>query len=274
MKKIISPDIGPDMFPDLPQSEVTMPVLFIGHGNPMNAIEDNRFSRTWQEIGSRLPLPAGILVISAHWETEGTQVTGMERPRTIHDFSGFPRDLYEIKYPAPGFPVLADMLKRTLLPTEVTVNYDWGLDHGDWSVLRRMYKNADIPVMQLSLNRNQTPVYHFDLGKRMAFLRKHGILIMGSGNIVHNLRLMTWQEPAYKWANEFDIMIRDIILSDNHDKIIDYRQLPDSELAIPSNEHFLPLLYILAMKEFGEEINFFNDTVTLGSISMRSLKIG
>jgi 4,5-DOPA dioxygenase extradiol len=251
-----------------------LPVIFVGHGSPMNAIEDNRFSRTWAETGQALPRPSGILVISAHWETNGVRVTASDKPETIHDFYGFPGELYEIEYPAPGSPELAEKVQQLLKPERSIADNDWGLDHGSWSVLCHMYKNADIPVIQLSLNRNKPPEFHYNLGKHLKSLRDQGILIIGSGNIVHNLRMMVWQETAYDWAVKFDRQINHLIETGAHDRLIDYKKLPDSGLAVPTNEHYLPLLYILGATESDDQVHTFNDVLTLGSVSMRSYRFG
>jgi len=251
-----------------------LPLLFAGHGSPMNTIEDNSFSRAWAEIGQALPRPSAILVISAHWETNGVRVTATDKPETIHDFYGFPGELYEIEYPASGSPELAGNVQNLLKPDRIVADYDRGLDHGSWSVLCNMYKNADIPVVQLSLDRRQAPEFHYNLGKRLKILRDQGILIIGSGNIVHNLPMMIWRDRAYDWAVEFDKQVTHLIETGAHDKLIDYKQLPDSELAIPTNEHYLPLLYILGAKESDDPVQTYNDVLTMGSVSMRSFRFG
>jgi 4,5-DOPA dioxygenase extradiol len=254
---------------------IKMPVLFVGHGSPTNAIEDNEFSRAWIEVGKALPKPRAIVCVSAHWETVGTHATAMEKPKTIYDFYGFPRPLYEVQYRAPGSPDLAQLARASVRKAEVRLDYDWGLDHGAWSVLCRMFPNADIPVVQLSLDRTLAPVAHYELGQDLKALRNNGVLILGSGNIVHNLRLMVWQDKSYDWALEFDDRMRGLILSGDHDSIVNYQGLGRAaQLSVPTNEHFLPLLYILALREKEEEVRFFADKVTLGSISMRSLWIG
>jgi len=255
-------------------SEKKMPVIFVGHGSPMNAVEDNAFSRAWIETGKILPRPSAILCISAHWETKGTMVTAMDRPKTIHDFGGFPPALYEIEYPAPGSLELADMIREASISTAVRLDHTWGLDHGTWSVLCRMFPEADIPVIQLSLARNQDASFHYLLGKELKPLRNQGVLIIGSGNIVHNLRMISWKDEGYDWAIEFDETIKQLILSGDHEAIINYENLgKTSRLSIPTNEHYLPLLYILALQDNREQVRFFTDKVTLGSISMRSLWI-
>lgn len=252
-----------------------LPVLFVGHGSPTNAIEDNEFSRAWAEMGRSLPTPQAILCVSAHWEADSTQVTAMSRPRTIYDFYGFPPALYEMTYAAPGAPDLALHVQEIVRDRPVRLDHAWGLDHGAWSVLCRMYPDARIPVVELSLDRGLSPQGHYDLGRALRPLRRQGVLVMGSGNIVHNLLLMAWQEEAYDWAEEFDETIRQRIVARDHQAIIDFPRLGESaRLAIPSNEHFLPLLYALALQEDDEAVDFFNERVTLGAISMRSLRIG
>jgi 4,5-DOPA dioxygenase extradiol len=258
-----------------PDAGGRMPALFVGHGSPTNAIDDSEFSRAWAEMGEALPRPSAILCISAHWETVGTRVTAMESPRTIHDFSGFPQALIDMHYPAPGSPELARLACESLKKTEVRLDQTWGLDHGTWSVLCRMYPRADIPVVQLSLDRRREPEAHYELARDLRILRNQGVLILGSGNIVHNLRRIVWQDTAYDWAIEFDQTMRRLVVSGDHDSIVHYRRLGNAaRLAVPTNEHFLPLLYILALQEEEDEVAFFAEKVTLGSISMRSLRIG
>jgi 4,5-DOPA dioxygenase extradiol len=263
-----------DLHAAFPDSDQKMPVLFVGHGNPLNAIEDNEYSRVWAEVGQALPRPNAILCISAHWETIGTQVTGMDRPKTIHDFGGFPRELFEYQYPAPGSIELAYLTQETVKGVSVEIDQNWGLDHGTWSVLCRMFPKADVPVVQLSLDRSQQPDYHYALGQELQALRNKGVLIVGSGNIVHNLRTAVWREGAYDWAIEFDETIRDLVLKGDHDPIVNYQTLGQAaRLAIPTNEHYLPLLYSLSLQEKNEQVKFFVDRVTMGSLSMRSLWI-
>ena len=257
------------------QSEVRMPAFFLGHGSPMNAIEDNEFSRAWMEAGRSVPRPQAILCVSAHWETAGSQVTAMDQPRTIHDFYGFPRQLYEMRYPAPGSPGLARLIQETVRTAPVGPDHDWGLDHGTWSVLCRLFPGADIPVVQLSLDHTQGPAFHYELGKELRPLRHKGVLIVGSGNIVHNLGLLAWQDVAYDWALDFDDRIKQSILAGDHQPVIHYDQLGQSaRLAVPTNEHYLPLLYALAVQEPDDQVSFFAAKVTMGSVSMRSLRIG
>jgi 4,5-DOPA dioxygenase extradiol len=256
-----------------------MPVLFIGHGSPMNAIEENEFVQGWRNIGEKLPRPAAILCVSAHWETRGTLVTAMEKPQTIHDFGGFPRELFEVEYPAPGSPEFARETINLVSKTSVSADDSWGLDHGCWSVVRRLYPAADIPVFQMSLDYYQAPRFHYDLGRQLAPLRMKNVLIIGSGNLVHNLRLVAWDrmnEPGYgyDWAIEAREKINEFILSGDHLSLINYKSQGRAvSLAVPTPDHFLPLLYALALKEEDEKVSLFNDKTTMGSLSMTSLII-
>ena len=254
-----------------------MPVLFVGHGSPMNAIEETPFVAAWREEGARLPRPRAILCVSAHWETEGTRVTSMPHPRTIHDFYGFPGELYRVSYPAPGSPELAETVLGLVRSTAVRPDdtFSWGLDHGAWSVLRRMYPAADIPVVQLSLDRTLPPRGHYGLAREL-LLREQGVLIVGSGNLVHNLRMLEWDAGRpYPWAAEFDRLATELILAGEHDRLVAYPGLGEAaRLAISTNEHYLPLLYALALQDAGEEARFFAEGIVYGSISMRSLRIG
>jgi 4,5-DOPA dioxygenase extradiol len=252
-----------------------MPVLFLGHGSPMNAIEDNEFSLARQEAATHIPTPKAILCISAHWESRGTQVTAMEAPRTIHDFYGFPRPLFEKHYPAPGSPELAARIARLLGEDKVQLDHSWGLDHGTWSVLCRMYPQADVPVLQLSLDRSIDPIGNYQLGRELQALRQEGVLIVGSGNLVHNLRLMVWEDQAFDWAVEYDAKVTQWILEDDHDSIIHYEKYgKPALLSVNSAEHYLPLLYVLALKDKAEPVSFFADKLWGGSISMRCVRIG
>lgn len=255
-----------------------MPVLFVGHGNPMNAIENNEFVTNFQKLGRELVQPKAILCISAHWETKGTFVTAMQNPPTIHDFGGFPRALYEVQYPAPGSPELAIETKELITKTEVGLNTTWGLDHGAWSVIKHIYPNANIPIIEMSLDYTKSAGYHFELAKEISGLRQKGILIIGSGNIVHNLRMVAWDklydEYAFDWANEANEKMKSYILNDDFQKLIDFKSAGTSfDLAIPTPEHYLPLLYALALKERNEKITLFNDKLLGGSLSMTSIKI-
>lgn len=254
----------------------TMPALFVGHGNPMHAIEETSFAAAWREVATRFPRPAAILAISAHWETDGARVTAMEQPATIHDFFGFPAELSRVQYPAPGSPALAERLRLLAGAGEVAADDAWGLDHGSWSVLRRMYPAADIPVVQLSLDRQRTPGEHLALAARLRALREEGVLILGSGNLVHNLRLLRWEDNRpYPWAVEFDALATQLALAGDLARLADYPALGEAaRLAIPTNEHYLPLLYVLALRRADEPVVSFIEGIELGSISMRSFLIG
>ena len=256
-----------------------MPVLFVGHGSPMNAIEENEFVQGWREVAKTLPKPNAILCVSAHWETRGVYVTSMEKPRTIHDFGGFPQELFDVQYPAHGSPALAKQARSVIKKTEIGLDEKWGLDHGCWSVLKRMFPAANIPVVQMSLDYSQLAQYHYELAKELLPLRKKGILIICSGNMVHNLRLIDWEkmsEPGvgYDWAIEANEKMKKYILANDHQSLINYREQGNAfNLAIPTPEHFLPLLYALALKEENEKIEIFNDRPVMGSLTMTSLKI-
>lgn len=270
LEKIINP---------LPSTD-QMPVLFLGHGSPMNAIEENEFVRGFREIGKTIPKPQAILVISAHWETKGTFVTAMEQPRIIYDFGGFPPELYQVKYPAPGSTQLARETKSIIRKTEVGLDQSWGLDHGAWSVVKHLYPNADVPVIQMSLDYSQPPQYHYELAKELASLRKKGVLIIGSGNMVHNLRMVAWDKFdvdnfGYDWALDASERMKKYIVSGDHTPLIRYgSQGMSFELAIPSPDHYLPLLYALALKEGEEKVTLFNDKAVAGSLTMTSVSIG
>jgi 4,5-DOPA dioxygenase extradiol len=256
-----------------------MPVLFLGHGSPMNAIEENEFVAGFRNVAQSIPRPNAILCVSAHWETRGTKVTAMSMPRTIHDFGGFPQELFDVQYPAPGSPELAQETKRLITSTEVALDDKWGLDHGAWSVIKHMYPKADIPVIQLSLDYGKAPKYHYELAQELAALRKKGILIIGSGNMVHNLGRVDWKRLnevgfAYDWAREAREKMNHFILEGNHQALIDYAANGKAfQLSIPTPEHYLPLLYALALKESKEEVQLFNDDFIAGSLTMTSLKI-
>ncbi len=252
-----------------------MPVLFVGHGNPMNAIESNEFSASWRETGKTLPLPKAILCVSAHWQTQGTKVTAMEKPKTIHDFYGFPQELFDKQYPAPGSPSFAKETQQVVKKTSVELDYEWGLDHGCWSVLSGLFPNADVPVYQLSLDYTKPPEYHYNLSNELFALREKGVLIIGSGNIVHNLGMMQWNNSAFDWAKEFDELIKKCILSGDHQSVIHYEKFgAAAKLAVPTNEHYLPLLYSLALQDKKDSLSFFAEKTVMGSVSMRSLRIG
>lgn len=264
----------------LPKQNYLMPVLFIGHGSPMNGIEDNEFSKRWTELAKEIPTPKAVLVISAHWFTKGTSITAMDFPKTIHDFGGFPEALYQVEYPAPGNPSLAKETASMIHTTHVELDHDWGLDHGTWTIIRHMYPHADIPVLQLSIDYTKGPSFHYELAKELYQLRKKGVLILGSGNMVHNLRMVAWDKldgPAYgyDWALQMNQTFKDLILHHDHHPLIHYDQLGrEAMLAIPTPEHYLPLLYTLGLQGKEESVAFFNDKPVGGSLTMTSVKIG
>lgn len=261
-------------------STIKMPVLFVGHGSPMNAIEENEFVEAWRDLGKSIPKPGTILCISAHWETRGTFVTAMPKPPTIHDFGGFPQELYDVHYPAPGSPELASSVKQAITSTRVGLDEKWGFDHGAWSVIRNIYPGAEVPVIEMSLDYNQNPQKHYELAKELASFRNKGVLIIGSGNMVHNLRMIAWDhankpEYGFDWALQANEILKNLILENNHRDLINYSGLGrDVQLAVPTPEHYLPLLYSLALKEENESVSFFNDKIVMGSLSMISLRIG
>jgi len=257
-----------------------MPVLFVGHGSPMNAIEENEFVEGWRNLGKTIPHPKAILCVSAHWETKGTYVTAVHKPQTIHDFGRFPKALFDVQYQAPGSPELAHETKRIITKTTVGLDEKWGLDHGAWSVIRRIYPEADVPVIEMSMDYGQGPQYHYELGKQLAALRNKGVLIIGSGNMVHNLRMVSWDkmnEPEYgfDWAIQSNDKFKQLIQSGNHKDLINYTALGrEVQLAVPTPDHYLPLLYALALKEENEVVSFFNDKPVMGSLTMTSVRIG
>ena len=265
---------------NLGKQEYTMPVLFVGHGSPMNAIEDNEFSTRWASIAREIPLPAAVLVVSAHWMSTGTWVTAMDFPRTIHDFSGFPRPLYDVRYPVPGNPALAGMIASTAPLRNIGLDHEWGLDHGSWSVVRHIYPEANIPVLQLSIDYTKSPQFHYDLAQELYRLRTKGVLIIGSGNIVHNLRLAAWDKmdvPGYgfDWALEMNDTCKQLIANGDPEPLINYERLGiEWRLAIPTPEHYIPLLYTLGLQNTNDNISFFNDKAVAGSITMTSVKFG
>lgn len=257
----------------------TMPVLFLGHGSPMNAIEENEFVQGFRKIAKEIPKPNAIICVSAHWETNGTMVTTMENPRTIHDFGGFPKELYEVQYAAKGDPSLANDVKVTVTTASVGLDDKWGLDHGCWSVVKHLYPKADIPVIQLSLNYNKTPQQHYDLAKELSVFRRKGVLVVGSGNMVHNLGMVAWDklslpEYGYDWAIDANERMKKYMENDDHNSLINFRSQGTAFTnAIPTPDHYLPLLYTLALKEQNEQVHFFNDRVIGGSLSMVSVLI-
>ncbi|WP_353547137.1 4,5-DOPA dioxygenase extradiol [Rhinopithecimicrobium faecis] len=258
-----------------------MPVLFLGHGSPMNAIEENQFVKGFRDIEKEIHKPTAILVISAHWETRGTFVTAMEAPATIHDFGGFPQALFDVQYPAPGSPELALETQRIITTTQVGLDdHEWGLDHGSWSVIKHLYPAADVPVIQMSIDYSKPASYHYALAKELASLRQKGVLIVGSGNNVHNLRRISWAHMnsvgyAFDWATEANEQMKSYILDHNHQPLIDFRNQGSAwDLAIPTPEHYLPMIYALALQEKEETIKIFNEGAVAGSLMMTSLKIG
>lgn len=263
---------------NLPVQDELMPVLFIGHGSPMNGIENNEFSEKWAEIGRTIPVPKAVLVVSAHWLTRGTAVTAMDFPQTIHDFGGFPKALFDAEYPAPGNPELAAETSKLISSTHVTLDHDWGLDHGAWTVLKHMFPKADIPVLQLSIDHTKSPKAHYELAAELYQLRRKGVLIMGSGNMVHNLRMISWEMMdggGYDWAMEINDQFKRLIMNNEHQPLLNYQNLGKAAmLAIPTPEHYLPLLYTLGLKNDREEVSLFNDKAVGGSLTMTSVRIG
>lgn len=255
-----------------------MPVIFFGHGSPMNAIENNSYSKAWEDIGKKLPKPSAIISISAHWYINGVFLTSMPEPKTIYDFVGFPEELYKIEYPAPGDTKLARRAQKLLLSAGAKLDTEWGLDHGTWSVLSRVFPKADIPVIQLSIDQSQPAAFHYEIGRKLKLLRDEGILIIGSGNLVHNLYLYSWdsrQSKPYDWALRFQEKACGLILAKDYQPLIDYKKLGQDALnSAPTPEHYLPLLYVLGLSEKEEPIEFFAEGIAGGSISMLSLKIG
>lgn len=258
-------------------STTRLPVVFFGHGSPMNALERNDYTETWRTFGASLSKPRAVLMISAHWFTRGTHAAAMETPETIHDFGGFPQPLFDFQYPAPGAPELAQRVADLLAPLPVGLDREWGLDHGAWSVLTHVFPEADVPVVQLSIDRTQPAQFHYDLGKRLAPLRDEGVLIVGSGNVVHNLGIMNWREQtvAYDWAVRFNDLVKRCLESRDHAPLIGYDQLGnDARLSIPTPEHYLPLLYIIGQQTADDKMTLLTDGIFGGSISMLSLSIG
>jgi 4,5-DOPA dioxygenase extradiol len=265
-----------DLHDQLPNQGTRMPALFIGHGSPMNGIEDNEFSQSWATLGKGLNKPAAVLCISAHWLTEGTFVTAMEHPKTIHDFYGFPQALFNVQYPAPGNPALAKETVSLVKTTHVGLDHEWGLDHGTWSVVRQMFPDAKIPVLQLSIDYSKPAGYHYELAKEIASLRNKGVLIIGSGNMVHNLRAMNWHEPdkGFDWAVEMNEKFKSIIQTGDYNDLLRYEDLGTAaKLAIPTPDHYFPLIYALGVQDKKDSVEIFNDKLVMGSISMTSLKM-
>lgn len=255
-----------------------MPVVFIGHGNPMNALADNKYTRAWREIGESVPKPRAVLCVSAHWYLPGVAVTAMERPRTIHDFGGFPRELYAVQYPAPGNVSLANEIVDLLSPMAVRHDHEWGLDHGAWSVLCHVFPDADIPIIQLSIDETQPAEFHYAIGRRLSSLRDDGVLMVGSGNVVHNLHTYAWgrnEVEPFDWAVKFENTVRECLISHDHTPLVEYETLGrDAHLSAPTPDHYLPLLYVAGASDKDDEVNFPVEGVDGGSISMLSVKIG
>lgn len=255
-----------------------MPVIFVGHGNPMNAMSQNSYTLGWRRIGESVPRPVAVLVISAHWYIPSTAVTAMDRPRTIHDFGGFPGALYEMRYPAPGDPKLALRAQELLKPIDVKLDHDWGLDHGAWSVLTHVFPRADVPIVQLSIDRTKPAVFHYEAAKRLAPLRDEQVLIIGSGNLVHNLHTYAWGRRAvepFEWAARFEQQVRKLLLSGDHGPLIDYETLGrDAALSVPTPDHYLPLLYAIALRGEDEDLSFPVEGIEGGSVSMLAVRIG
>ncbi|WP_345160430.1 4,5-DOPA dioxygenase extradiol [Pontibacter saemangeumensis] len=264
----------------LGEQEQQMPVLFIGHGSPMNGILDNEFSQKWAKLAKEIPTPKAVLVVSAHWLSKGTRITAMDFPQTIHDFGGFPQELFDVQYKATGSAEIAKETASIIKSTQVEMDHDWGLDHGAWTIIRHMYPQANIPVLQLSIDYTKGPQYHYDLANELAALRKKGVLIMGSGNMVHNLRMVAWDklnenEFGFDWAVQINNTFKDLIRNGQHDKLIKYEQLgKEAMLAIPTPEHYWPLLYTLGLKGSKDDVSIFNDKVVGGSLTMTSVMIG
>jgi 4,5-DOPA dioxygenase extradiol len=257
-----------------------MPVLFIGHGSPMNGIEDNEFSRRWAALAREIPVPQAVLVVSAHWLTKGTRITAMDFPKTIHDFGGFPPALYEVQYPAPGNPALARETAALFSQSKVELDHDWGLDHGAWTVVRHMYPDASIPVLQFSIDYTKGSADHYALARELYNLRKKGVLIIGSGNMVHNLRMVAWdklgdQSYGYDWALQMNETFKSLIEKGSHDQLVRYEQLGrEALLAVPTPDHYWPMLYTLGLTSPGEAVSFFNDKAVGGSLTMTSVRFG
>ena len=255
-----------------------MPVVFFGHGNPMNALAKNSYTEAWATIGRSIPRPKAVLCVSAHWYVPGTAVTALPRPRTIHDFGGFPRELYEVQYPAPGDPGLAQRVRKLLEPLPVALDQDWGLDHGTWSVLCHVFPQADVPIVQLSIDETQPPQFHYETGRRLAPLRDEGILIIGSGNIVHNLHTYAWgghKVDPFDWAVRFEKQARELLLHGNDSPLVDYESLGrDALLSAPTPDHYLPLLYVMGCRQDGDEVSFPVEGFDGGSVSMLSVRVG
>ncbi|ERK17308.1 MAG: 4,5-DOPA dioxygenase extradiol [Pantoea sp.] len=260
-------------------SNTRMPALFLGHGSPMNVLEDNRYTQAWQKLGATLPRPRAILAVSAHWYTRGTAVTAMSNPRTIHDFGGFPQALFDVRYPAPGSPELAQEVAELLSPVMVHLDQEWGFDHGSWGVLAKMYPEADIPVVQLSVDGTKPPAWHFELGRKLAALRESGVMIVASGNVVHNLRMLRWEgaTEAYPWAESFNQYVLDNLNYQGDitsHPLVNYLQHEGAKLSNPTPDHYLPLLYVLGARHEDESVSIPVEGMEMGAISMLSVQVG
>ena len=264
----------------LSEEDYTYPVLFIGHGSPMNGIENNSFSQQWKKEVEHLPTPKVVLVVSAHWLTKGTHVTAMPNPQTIHDFGGFPQALFDVQYPAPGSPEMAEETKKIITSTQVGLDHEWGLDHGTWTVVRHMYPDANVPVIQLSIDYGKPAAYHYALAQELKSLRKKGVLIIGSGNMVHNLRMVAWNklnEPNYgfDWAIEANETFNKHLIDRNHQALIDYQKMGQfAQLAVPTPDHYYPMIYTLGLSDSKDEIALFNNELVGGSLNMTSVRFG
>ena len=256
----------------------TMPAIFFGHGNPLNAIQQNQFTAGWANIGKSIPRPKAILCVSAHWYLPGTAVTAMPAPRTIHDFGGFPRELYEVQYPAPGSTALASRVRELLAPVNVELDQSWGLDHGTWSVLCHIFPEARVPVVQLSIDETREPEFHYALGKALSPLRDEGVLVCGSGNLVHNLHTYAWgrhEVEPFDWAVRFETLARDLLLKENEQPLVNYEALGrDALLSAPTPDHYLPLVYVFGLRRPGETVTFPVEGFDGGSISMLTVQFG
>ncbi len=264
------------MADELVEQDFMMPAYFIGHGSPMNALEDNVFTRGWREAMANIPQPKAIICVSAHWLTKGTWITAMPKPRTIHDFGGFPRKLSEATYPAPGAPEMAQAISESITDVAIGLDQKWGLDHGAWSILMPVFPDADIPVMELSIDYDRPASWHYDLGRMLVSLRKRGVLVIGSGNIVHNLRVLNPQQPesGFDWADAINDKLKTLLLNQDHQSLINYTKLgKEIALAVPSPDHYYPLLYTLGLQTASDHISIFNDRTVMGSIAMTSVKL-
>ncbi len=261
----------------LPATE-PMPVLFLGHGNPMNAILENEYVQGFRDVAKKIPKPQLILCVSAHWETNGTKITAMQKPPTIHDFGGFPQALFDVQYPAPGSPEWAEHIQKIVKKTNIELDLDWGLDHGAWSVIKHLYPEADVPVLELSIDYTKSPKYHFELAQELQILRRKGVLIIGSGNIVHNLRMVDWTKMndnfGFDWAIEANDRMKNMLINHQYEQLINFHQQGiEFQMAIPTPEHYIPLLYSIALRTEKDELTFFNDSQVGGSLSMTSVLI-